>query len=155
MPSAAPSFDVVIVGAGLTGLTLASLLAKAGVRIALIEKHSKLYGLPRAGHIDHEALRNAQAAGVLEPVPENASPWIDNRWLMASGETLFEFKHWLSTLRHQASINPCSRPLCSARFICAVATSPFCSTPISSDSSRTLTRCEFGPADDLTAARQR
>ena len=41
-------FDVVQVGMGPVGLTMAALLAQAGHSVAVIERHEGLYGLPRA-----------------------------------------------------------------------------------------------------------
>jgi 2-polyprenyl-6-methoxyphenol hydroxylase-like FAD-dependent oxidoreductase len=78
---------------------VANLLAARGVKVALFEKHPEHYRLPRAGHIDHEALRIVQEVGALEPVLADAVPWSSNRWLTATGEVLFEFKHWV----HSAS----------------------------------------------------
>ncbi|SPD75651.1 putative All-trans-retinol 13,14-reductase [uncultured Desulfobacterium sp.] len=39
-----PHFDTIIIGAGLAGLTCAALLAKAGLRVAVLEKNSRLGG---------------------------------------------------------------------------------------------------------------
>jgi 2-polyprenyl-6-methoxyphenol hydroxylase-like FAD-dependent oxidoreductase len=60
--------DVVIVGAGPTGLLSALLLADRGHRIALIERWPVPYALPRAVGISHETLRTLQRAGVIEEV---------------------------------------------------------------------------------------
>src|ERR1700728_1319708 len=60
--------DVVIVGAGPTGLLSALLLADRGHRIALIERWPVPYALPRAVGISHETLRTLQRAGVIEDV---------------------------------------------------------------------------------------
>ena len=46
--------DVLVVGGGPTGVTLALLLAKRGVRTIVAEKDSDIYPLPRAAHVDHE-----------------------------------------------------------------------------------------------------
>ena len=86
--------DVAIVGAGPSGLTAANLLADRGWRVALIERHPNLFGLPRAGHIDHEAFRILQGTGCLHPVLETAQPKKRNVWLDRNGDVLLEFKHW-------------------------------------------------------------
>jgi 3-(3-hydroxy-phenyl)propionate hydroxylase len=67
------SCDVVIVGAGPTGLTLANLLGKAGVNVIVIERNPSTVQAPRAVSIDDEALRTMQAAGVVDKVLENVA----------------------------------------------------------------------------------
>ena len=61
----APSFPVVIVGAGPTGLVLAHLLAVAGVKVLLLERGPGTVDEARAVTIDDESLRTLQATGVL------------------------------------------------------------------------------------------
>ncbi|MDA7085546.1 bifunctional 3-(3-hydroxy-phenyl)propionate/3-hydroxycinnamic acid hydroxylase [Pseudomonas sp. SA3-5] len=60
--------DVLIIGAGPTGLTLANLLGQAGVRITIIERKVGTVTEPRAVSIDDESLRTMQAAGLDEAV---------------------------------------------------------------------------------------
>lgn len=52
-----PTYDVAIVGAGPTGLTLACLLGRHGLRVAVLERHHDVYPLPRAVHLDDEVYR--------------------------------------------------------------------------------------------------
>src|ERR687893_1164187 len=61
-------YDVAIIGAGPTGLTLANLLGAAGVHVALVERNETTVQEPRAVSIDDEALRTMQAAGLAEAV---------------------------------------------------------------------------------------
>jgi 2-polyprenyl-6-methoxyphenol hydroxylase-like FAD-dependent oxidoreductase len=56
-------YDVAIVGYGPGGQCLAALLGAMGHRVAAFERYPHLYNLPRAGHIDHEALRMVQSIG--------------------------------------------------------------------------------------------
>lgn len=61
-------YPVVIVGAGPTGLILTHLLAKAGVRVLLIDRGMNTVGEARAVTIDDESLRTLQATGMLPEV---------------------------------------------------------------------------------------
>lgn len=56
-------FDVVISGYGPTGQACASLLARMGHRVCVIERWPSLYGLPRLCTIDGETARIVQASG--------------------------------------------------------------------------------------------
>lgn len=62
------AFDVVIVGAGPVGLTLANLLGVQGVRTLVIERNARLEGEPRAVTLDDESLRTMQSAGLVDQV---------------------------------------------------------------------------------------
>ncbi|GLW82335.1 FAD-dependent monooxygenase [Actinokineospora globicatena] len=56
--------DVVVVGAGPVGLTVAALLGRLGVSVVVLERHRAPFGLPRAVHLDGDAVRVLQAAGI-------------------------------------------------------------------------------------------
>lgn len=58
--------EVAIVGYGPTGATLANLLAKCGVKVAVIEREAEMYHLPRAVHFDGETMRVFQSAGIAD-----------------------------------------------------------------------------------------
>lgn len=60
--------DVLIAGGGPTGVTLAVLLARRGVKVIVAEKEAEIYSLPRAAHLDHESMRILQEAGVADAV---------------------------------------------------------------------------------------
>lgn len=60
--------EVLIVGAGPAGLTLANLLGTYGVRTLVIERHDSTVREPRAVTIDDESLRTMQAAGMVDDV---------------------------------------------------------------------------------------
>jgi 3-(3-hydroxy-phenyl)propionate hydroxylase len=62
------SYSVAVVGAGPTGLVLANLLGKAGVRTLLIEANAATVAEPRAVSIDDESLRVVQALGLIDEV---------------------------------------------------------------------------------------
>ena len=69
-----PSPDVVIIGAGPCGLTLANLLGTLGVRTLLVEQHASPVSEPRAVTIDDESLRTMQSVGLAEIVAADVLP---------------------------------------------------------------------------------
>ncbi len=70
----APEWEVVIVGSGPVGLTLANLLGVLGVRTLVVERNRTTVQEPRAVSIDDESLRTMQAAGVIEEVQRSIVP---------------------------------------------------------------------------------
>lgn len=60
--------DVLVVGAGPVGLTLANLLGVHGVRTLVVERNPGLEAQPRAVTLDDESLRTFQGAGVVDEV---------------------------------------------------------------------------------------
>jgi 2-polyprenyl-6-methoxyphenol hydroxylase-like FAD-dependent oxidoreductase len=84
-------YDVVQVGMGPCGLTLGALIGQSGHTVAMVERHEGLYGLPRAGHIDHEIVRILQSLDCHEPVMADSYPTLEYVWVNADGETLMEF----------------------------------------------------------------
>jgi flavin-dependent dehydrogenase len=68
--SATPDHDAVVVGASLAGCTTAMLLARAGARVALVERHEDPRAFKRVcGHfIQASAVPTLERAGLLEPI---------------------------------------------------------------------------------------
>ena len=66
--------DVIIVGAGPTGLTLANYLGRCGVSVLLVEANPSTVEEPRAVSIDDEALRAIQELGLLDVVVAETVP---------------------------------------------------------------------------------
>ena len=58
------SAPVVVVGAGPTGVAAALALAVQGVPSLLLERREDVHPLPRAVHLDDEAVRVLQSVGV-------------------------------------------------------------------------------------------
>ncbi len=86
--------DVLIVGAGPVGLTLALLLAKRGRSSRIFERHPSPYPLPRAVGMSHESLRCMQSVGAM-PALRNMMDLESTRHTKASffaadGEVLME-----------------------------------------------------------------
>jgi len=85
------TFDVVIVGAGPTGDTLAALLGQAGVKTLLTDKSPTIFPLPRAAHIDHETVRVIQQLGVADEVMAVCRPAERYDFLTADRQVLMRF----------------------------------------------------------------
>lgn len=66
--SAISEFDVVIVGRGPVGATLANLLGLCGVRTLVLEREAQTYHLPRAVHFDDECMRVFQTVGLADAI---------------------------------------------------------------------------------------
>lgn len=80
--------DVLIVGYGPVGQSLAALLGRAGHRVIVCERRSGRYETPRAGHFDHEIMRIFQAMGTAEEVDRIADPARLYEFLDPGGEVL-------------------------------------------------------------------
>lgn len=74
MVAAEIDFDVVVVGAGPVGLTLANILGLQGVRTLVVEERSTLIDYPRGVGLDDEALRTFQSIGVVDRVLPHTVP---------------------------------------------------------------------------------
>ena len=61
-----PAVDVLLVGYGPVGATIANLLARHGVNVMVVDRSTEVFMAPRAIALDNEALRILQLAGVAE-----------------------------------------------------------------------------------------
>lgn len=61
-------FDVIVVGLGPVGAVLAAWLGQEGLRVAVVERSTEVYPLPRAAHFDHEIMRVFQRLGIVDEV---------------------------------------------------------------------------------------
>ena len=66
--------DVLIVGAGPVGLTLANILGQQGVTTLVVDERDSLIDYPRGVGLDDEALRTFQSIGVVEHVLPHTVP---------------------------------------------------------------------------------
>lgn len=84
--------DVLVVGAGPAGITLANLLGVYGVRAIVIDREPEILDYPRAVGIDDESLRVFQAAGAADEVVANLIPNTAIRYYSSSGGLLAHVK---------------------------------------------------------------
>jgi len=83
--------DVLVVGYGPVGQTLAILLAARGHSVTVLEKQPAAYPLPRAVHFDHEVGRILQAAGVAEGIAGRVETADCYEWRNGRGDVLLKF----------------------------------------------------------------
>jgi resorcinol 4-hydroxylase (NADPH) len=84
--------SVIVIGAGPVGLFTALMLGNQGIDVTVYERWPDFYPLPRACGIDHEIVRQLQAAGLGEAMKPLLDPVIGKEktyeFVDAAGETL-------------------------------------------------------------------
>jgi 3-(3-hydroxy-phenyl)propionate hydroxylase len=83
--------EVLIVGYGPVGETLAALLGKAGVKTLVVERDRDVYRYPRAAHFDHEIMRIWQKLGLAEAVLLWTRHMYEYEFRNAEGDILMRF----------------------------------------------------------------
>ncbi|MGW0173703.1 bifunctional 3-(3-hydroxy-phenyl)propionate/3-hydroxycinnamic acid hydroxylase [Rhodococcus sp. NPDC003322] len=68
------SYEVVVIGAGPVGLTLANMLGQWGVRTLVVDERTELIDYPRGVGLDDESLRTFQSIGLVEQVLPHTTP---------------------------------------------------------------------------------
>ncbi|MGJ4952321.1 bifunctional 3-(3-hydroxy-phenyl)propionate/3-hydroxycinnamic acid hydroxylase [Bradyrhizobium sp. HKCCYLS20291] len=85
------NFDVVIVGRGPVGSTLANLLGLCGISTLILEREAKTYHLPRAVHFDDECMRVFQTIGLAEAILPHLTLSPGMRFVDAEGRLLLDW----------------------------------------------------------------
>ncbi len=80
--------DVAIVGAGPVGMLLALLLGRRGWQVDVLERQASAFGRPRAVHLDHEAARILQNAGLMDDLAAQTEVMDGYLWRNADGTPL-------------------------------------------------------------------
>jgi 3-(3-hydroxy-phenyl)propionate hydroxylase len=84
--------DVLIIGGGPTGATLALIAGQYGASAIVCEKEADIYPLPRAAHIDHEVMRIFQSVGTADPIAATSRCTQRYDFLTADGQILLRFE---------------------------------------------------------------
>ncbi|KCZ86107.1 FAD-binding monooxygenase [Hyphomonas adhaerens MHS-3] len=87
-----PDCDVLIVGAGPTGISLALVAAQYGASVIVCEKEADIYPLPRAAHIDHEVMRIFQSVGAADQIAATCRTTSHYDFLTSDGQILLQFE---------------------------------------------------------------
>ena len=77
--------DVLIVGYGPVGATMAALLARHGLRVAVVEQSTDIYDKPRAITLDHEVMRVFQACGIADEIAPFIATYPGTHYLGVDG----------------------------------------------------------------------
>ncbi|MCV7401623.1 bifunctional 3-(3-hydroxy-phenyl)propionate/3-hydroxycinnamic acid hydroxylase [Mycobacterium fragae] len=86
------SVPVVIVGAGPTGVTAATLLAQYGIQCLVLERYEDVYPQPRAVHADDEVRRILARVGIDDEFAAISRPALGLRLLDPKMRVLAEFR---------------------------------------------------------------
>jgi 3-(3-hydroxy-phenyl)propionate hydroxylase len=84
--------EVLIVGLGPVGATLANLLGQQGFRVLAVEKDTTVYPLPRAAHFDAEIMRVWQGLGLLGQAQAASRRAPAYEFRSAKGEVLLRYE---------------------------------------------------------------
>jgi len=84
-------YDAAIVGFGPTGATLANLLARSGLDVAVVDAARDIYDKPRAIALDHEVMRIFQACGRAHEIAPFTAPHPGTHYLGVDGRVIKKF----------------------------------------------------------------
>lgn len=85
------TYDALIVGFGPVGATMANLLVRYGLRVAVVETELEIYDKPRALTFDHEVMRIFQACGLAERIAPLTAPHRGTHYLGIDGGVIKKF----------------------------------------------------------------
>lgn len=102
--------DVLVVGAGPVGMTLAVLLAARGVSVEIVERNPGSSNEPKAISLDDEALRVYQSAGIVDEVLSVIVPGTGTRYYDSEGATLVHARSAIALHHGYPFKNPFAQP---------------------------------------------
>ena len=91
---------VVVVGAGPTGVTAATLLAKSGIEVLVLDRWAGVFPQPRAVHLDDEIYRILARLGVADEFARISRPSQGLRLMDARHRVYADFRRSQETGRH-------------------------------------------------------
>lgn len=83
--------DIIVVGLGPVGATLAILLAQQGLSVGIYEREAAPYPLPRAVHIDGEVMRVFQQVGIADTLEPSLFVNLGMRFVDADQQLLIDW----------------------------------------------------------------
>lgn len=98
--TAEASVPVLVIGAGPTGITAATLLAQYGIQCLVLDRYSSAYPQPRAVHLDDEVHRIIARLGVSAEFSAISRPAMGLRLLDHDFRLLAEFRRDADDSRH-------------------------------------------------------
>ena len=84
--------DIVIVGLGPTGLTLAHQLGKRGLSVLVLEREPKFYGNARAVYTDGECMRIFQSIGMADTLSDRMLQKSTVQLVLPDGHVFWQLK---------------------------------------------------------------
>src|SRR4051812_5022395 len=84
-------YEVLIVGFGPVGATMANLLARRGLSVGVVEAERETYDKPRALTFDHEVMRVFQACGLAQRIVPFTAPHLGTHFLGVDGHVIKKF----------------------------------------------------------------
>lgn len=85
------NFDILIVGYGPSGATFATLMAKRGYSVAVVEQADAIYDKPRAITADQEVMRIFQECGLAEEISASTTPHPGTDFVGLQGQIIKRF----------------------------------------------------------------
>jgi len=117
-------YDIVLVGYGPVSEALAVMLGRQGRRVAIFERWTQRYNLPRAVCIDHEVYRMLSAIGMGEELPKVSHPAPVYRWFSSDWQELLSIDWSAESISGGPEVNFVHQPTLEAMFDAQVQAQP-------------------------------
>jgi 2-polyprenyl-6-methoxyphenol hydroxylase-like FAD-dependent oxidoreductase len=109
-------YDVILVGYGPVSEILAVMLARLGHSVAVFERWTERFPLPRAVCIDHEIYRVLSAIGLRDELPAVSHPAPPYRWFNAEWKELLSIDWSAESISGGTDVNFVHQPTMEAMF---------------------------------------
>lgn len=119
-----PEYDVIQVGYGPVSESLALMLGRRGRSVAVVERWSTRYPLPRAVCVDHELYRVLCASGMGEVLPQVTQPGPLYQWFNADWRELLVIDWSAPSISGGPEVNFVHQPTLEAALDAAVLAQP-------------------------------